>query len=148
LLREAGGESMDDDLVFVAAEGFGDPSRLDERSPETYLGYGRAKNFASPGGAEFDEPCVYVAPGSLRLKHWALSGDWTAGRQVSMLNRAGGRIAFRFHASDVHLVMWPRARGTSVPFGVLVDGEPPETGMGLTSTSKATEHRSHHGSIN
>ena len=45
--------------------------------------------------------------------------------------RAGGRIAFRFHARDVNLVMGPRARGASVPFRVLVDGEPPGDAHGL-----------------
>ena len=38
---------------------------------------------------------------------------------------------FRFHARDVNLVMGPRARGTSVPFRVLVDGEPPGDAHGL-----------------
>jgi hypothetical protein len=48
-----------------------------------------------------------------------------------VLNRADGRIVIRFHARDVHLVMGPRMRGTSVPFRVLVDGEPPGAGRGL-----------------
>ena len=48
-----------------------------------------------------------------------------------MLERADGRIAFRFHARDVHLVMGPRERGASVPFRVLVDGEPPGDAHGL-----------------
>ena len=48
-----------------------------------------------------------------------------------MLNGADGRIAFRFHARDVNLVMGPPARGASVPFRVLVDGEPPGDAHGL-----------------
>ena len=48
-----------------------------------------------------------------------------------MLNRADGRIAFRFHPRDVHLVMRQRERGTSVPLRVLVDGEPPSDDYGL-----------------
>jgi hypothetical protein len=50
----------------------------------------------------------YVAPDSLRLNQWALSGDWTIERRASVLNRADGRIAFRFHTRDVHLVMRQR----------------------------------------
>jgi thiol-disulfide isomerase/thioredoxin len=132
LLREAGGEDIGDDLVSVAPAGFeaqADWTNL--RSPETYLGYEQAQNFASPGGAAFDEPRSYAAPDSLRLNHWALSGDWTIERGASVLNRADGRVAFRFHARDVHLVMGPPARDTSVPFIVLVDGEPPGAARGL-----------------
>jgi thiol-disulfide isomerase/thioredoxin len=132
LLREAGGEGIGDDLVSVAADGFeaqADWTNL--RSPETYLGYEQAQNFASPGGAEPNEPRSYAAPDSLKLNHWALSGDWTIETRASVLNRADGRIAFRFHARDVHLVMGPRTRGTSVSFRVLADGEPPGDAHGL-----------------
>jgi thiol-disulfide isomerase/thioredoxin len=127
LLRDAGAEDVGDDVVAgLAADGFevqADWTNL--RSPESYLGYEQAQNFASPGGAAFDEPRTYVAPESLRLNHWALAGDWTIEPGACVLNRADGRIAFRFHARDVHLVMSPRPRGTLVPFQVLVDGEPP-----------------------
>jgi thiol-disulfide isomerase/thioredoxin len=132
LLREAGLERIADDVVSVALEGFeaqADWPNLE--TPETYLGYEQAQNFASPGGAELDEPRTYVAPDSLNLNEWALSGDWTVTRRASVLNRADGRIAFRFHARDVHLVMGPPARDTSVPFRVLVDGEAPGAAHGL-----------------
>jgi thiol-disulfide isomerase/thioredoxin len=132
LLREAGRDGVPDDLVSVAGHGFeaqADWANL--QSPETYLGYEQGWNFASPDRAELDAPHTYVAPESLKLNHWALSGDWTIERRACVLNRADGRIAFRFHARDVHLVMSPRARGTSVPFRVLVDGEPPGDAHGL-----------------
>jgi thiol-disulfide isomerase/thioredoxin len=132
LLREAGADDIGDDLVSVAPDGFeaqADWTNLG--SPETYLGYEQAQNFASPGAAEVDEPRTYVAPDSLKLNHWALSGDWTIERRASVVNRADGRIAFRFHARDVHLVIAPRERGTSVPFRVLVDGERPGAAHGL-----------------
>jgi thiol-disulfide isomerase/thioredoxin len=131
LLRDAGAESVGDDLVSVAADGFeaqADWTSLG--SPETYLGYEQAQNFASPAGDELDEPRTYAAPGSLKLNHWAVSGEWTIERGAIVLNRADGRIAFRFHARDVHLVMRPQA-GTSVPFRVLIDGEPPGDAHGL-----------------
>lgn len=47
-----------------------------------------------------------------------------------VLNEAGGRIVFRFHTRDVHLVMRSRA-GTVVPFHVLVDVEAPGAAHGL-----------------
>ena len=93
-------------------------------SPETYLGYEQAQNFASPGGAALDEPHVRRAR-SLGSTSGRSSGDWTIGAGRGVLTEAGGRIAFRFHARDVHLVLGPRERGASVPFRVLVDGEPP-----------------------
>ena len=132
LLRDAGGEGVGDDLVSVVPDGFeaqADWTNL--RSPETYLGYDQGQNFASPEGAELEEARDYAAPDSLRLNHWALSGDWTIESRASVLNRADGRIVFRFHARDVHLVMAPRPRDTSVPFRVLVDGEPPGDAHGI-----------------
>jgi thiol-disulfide isomerase/thioredoxin len=132
LLREAGRDGISDDLVSVADDGFeaqADWTNLE--SPETYLGYEQARGFASPAGMALDEAGSYVVPDSLNLNQWALSGDWTIERGASVLNRADGRIAYRFHARDVNLVMGPRARGTSVPFRVLVDGEPPGAAHGL-----------------
>jgi Thioredoxin like C-terminal domain len=41
-----------------------------------------------------------------------------------VLNMANGRIAYRFHARDLHLVMGPATRGTSVRFRVYLDGLP------------------------
>ena len=131
LLREAGRDGIGDDLVSIVPDGFeaqADWTNL--TSAETYLGYEQAQNFASPG-AELDEPRTYVVPDPLKLNHWALSGDWTIERRASVLNEPDGRIAFRFHARDVHLVMGPPARGTTVPFRVLVDGEPPGGDHGL-----------------
>jgi thiol-disulfide isomerase/thioredoxin len=132
LLRDAGATAVGDDLVSAAPEGFevqADWGNLE--SPETYLGYEQGRNFASPGGVGFDEPRTYTTPDSLRLNQWALAGDWTVARGAIVLNRADGRIAFRFHARDVHLVIGPRTRGESVPFQVRVDGQPPGDAHGL-----------------
>jgi thiol-disulfide isomerase/thioredoxin len=130
LLREAGRDGIGDDLVTVADDGF--EAQADWASlgtPETYLGYEQGQNFASPGGAELDLPRTFEAPAELDRNSWALTGDWTIGRRASVLNGADGRILFRFHARDVHLVMGPR--DTSIPFRVLVDGEPPGPVHGL-----------------
>jgi len=132
LLREAGRDGVGDELVSVddvGIEAQADWASLE--TPETYLGYAQAQNFASAGDAEFDEPRTYVAPDPLKLNQWGLSGDWTIERRASVLNHADGRIAFRFHARDVHLVMAPRERGTSVPFRVLIDGQAPGDAHGL-----------------
>jgi thiol-disulfide isomerase/thioredoxin len=132
LLREAGRDGIDDDLVSVAPDGLEAQADWDNLgSPETYLGYQQAERFASPNGAELGEPFNFVAPDPLGLNRWALSGDWTIESRAAVANGADGRILFRFHARDVHLVMGPRAPGTSVPFRVLVDGEPPAAAHGL-----------------
>jgi thiol-disulfide isomerase/thioredoxin len=120
------------DLVSVADEGFEAQADWDNlESPETYLGYEQAQNFASAGDSRLDEPHTYAAPDRLRLNQWALSGEWTIRPGASVLNGADGTIAFRFHARDVNLVLGPPARDASVAFRVLVDGEPPGAAHGL-----------------
>ena len=132
LLRDAGREGVSDDLVSVAPTGFevqADWAQLE--TPETYLGYEQAQNFDSTDGVGYGEARTYGVPDPLRLNRWALSGEWTIDRGSSVLNTADGRIAFRFHARDVHLVMGPRSPGMSVPFRALLDGEPPGESHGL-----------------
>jgi hypothetical protein len=131
LLAEAGVGGMDDDLVSVDAGGLeaaADWSSL--RSPENYVGYGRTRGFSSPEGAASDKPRMYELPARLRLNDWALSGDWTMKSEAVALNKANGRIAYRFHARDLHLVMGPAASGTAVRFRVLIDGQPPGAAHG------------------
>jgi len=99
------------------------------RTPETYVGYRRSANFGSPEPVALDEVSGYTLPADLRLNHWALAGDWTIGRENVALHRAGGSIAFRFHARDVHLVLSPGTSGP-VPFQVRIDGEPPRQSHG------------------
>ena len=146
LLGEAGRGSALPALVSVDARGVEAPADWRSlRSPETYVGHARAENFASPGGAKRDKRSAYAAPERLGLNHWALEGDWTMGRQATVLNAAHGRIVFRFHARDVHLVMGPSASGAPVRFRVLLDGLPPGPAHGLDVDAEgygvATQHR-------
>ncbi len=131
LLAEAGAGGRGDDLVSVDARGLeaaADWGSL--KSPEMYVGYGRTQNFTSPGGAVRDQPRAYALPARLRLNDWALSGDWTMKSEAAVLNKANGRIVYRFHARDLHLVMGPSTPGTSVKFRVLIDGQPPGAAHG------------------
>ena len=131
LLAEAGMSGFDQELVSVDAQGAEAPADWDSlRSVETYVGYERTEHFASPGGAKLDEACLYTAPERLRLNHWALAGEWTMGSEATVLHAANGRIAFRFHARDLHLVMGPATRGTSVRFRVFLDGQAPGAAHG------------------
>jgi thiol-disulfide isomerase/thioredoxin len=132
LLAESGVGGIGDDLVSVDARGLevaADWSSL--KSPENYVGYERTQNFASPGGAILDKARMYQLPARLRLNEWALSGDWTVKKEATALNKANGRIAYRFHARDLNLVMGPAAPGTSVRFRVLIDGRPPGAAHGI-----------------
>jgi thioredoxin family protein len=113
------------ELVSVDARGAEAPADWDSlRSPENYTGYARTENLASPGGAILGQRHACTAPPQLRRNHWALSGDWTMEQQATTLNAASGRIVYRFHARDLHLVMGPAAPATPVRFRVLLDGQP------------------------
>ena len=131
LLSEAGAKGVGRDLVSVDGQGLeAAADRGNLKSPENYVGYERTENFASPGGAVLATPRVYAVPAQLKLNHWALSGDSTMGKQATALNKPNGRIAYRFHARDVHLVMGPATPGTAVRFRVLIDGQPPGAAHG------------------
>jgi thiol-disulfide isomerase/thioredoxin len=112
---------------LVGVEGLGVEAEADWnnlRTTETYLGYERSDQFASPDRAALAERVAYELPERLRFNHWALSGEWTIGREKVMLEQAGGSIAYRFHARDAHLVLSPGAH-EAIPFRVRLDGEPP-----------------------
>jgi len=132
LLMEAGAGDIGDSLVSVEPRGFevaADWASL--KSPENYVGYERTEGFASPGGATRDKSHMYEVPGRLSRNNWALSGDWTIKRDAAELNKPNGRLVYRFHARDLHLVMGPATPRTSVKFRVLIDGQPPGAAHGL-----------------
>jgi len=106
------------------------PDEADLRSPETYVGYAKAENFASPDPVARDAPQTYRAYSKLWLNHWGLSGLWTVGGEFATLDQPSGRIVFRFHARDLHLVLGPSADGRPVRFRVTIDGAPPGASHG------------------
>jgi thiol-disulfide isomerase/thioredoxin len=117
----------------VSVEGIGDEAEADWDNlgtPETYLGYWRSAHFSSAGGAAYDQRRTYEIPDSLRLNHWALAGDWTIAAENIILERAGGAIAFRFHARDAHLVV-DRGSPEPIPFRVFLDGQAPGSDHGV-----------------
>ncbi|UVH55087.1 cytochrome c biogenesis protein DipZ [Variovorax paradoxus] len=126
LLAEAGRPVVPADTVSPEGQGTqAAPAVSPALSGETYLGYERAQSFASPGGIAKDRARVYPAASSLRANQWALSGEWTVESERAVLARANGRVAYRFHARDLHLVLGPSADGKPVRFKVLIDGKPP-----------------------
>jgi cytochrome c biogenesis protein CcdA/thiol-disulfide isomerase/thioredoxin len=124
LLAEAGRPATAP-LVKIKASGVEAAPEMSEiRSQETYIGYDRSENFASPGGVVDDASHVYAAP-ARQLNQWGLQGDWTIGPQQATLNAAGGAIFYRFHARDLHLVLGPAAGAEKIRFRVTLDGAPP-----------------------
>jgi thiol-disulfide isomerase/thioredoxin len=131
LLAEAGKTGVSTGVVAVNALGAEAASdMLNVGSPETYVGYERAENFISPGGAVQDTRHVYTAV-TPRLNEWAVSGDWTIGKEDAMLNESGGSIVYRFHARDLHLVLGPGPDGKAVRFRVTIDGTAPGANHGI-----------------
>jgi thiol-disulfide isomerase/thioredoxin len=126
LLAEAGTGGVGRDVTAVdpqGAEVAADWSHL--KSGENYVGYERTEGFASPGGVAGGGRRLYTVPARLRLNQWALSGDWAVASGAITLHKGGGRISYRFHARDLHLVMGPPSGGAPVRFRVLIDGHPP-----------------------
>jgi cytochrome c biogenesis protein CcdA/thiol-disulfide isomerase/thioredoxin len=82
------------------------------QSPETYIGYIRAKNFVSPGGFNEDAPQLYRAPARLELNEWALQGRWKDESQIATLLSAQGGLVYRFHARDCIWFWGRRARAS------------------------------------
>lgn len=126
LLREAGARNVAGGLIQADAKGVQQAPDMNEvQSPETYLGYQRAENFISTGTLATNQVANYPAAGNLALNHWTLEGQWNVGGQQATLNQRGGRIVYRFHARDLHLVLGPGADGKPVRFSVTVDGQAP-----------------------
>ena len=116
LLREAGGDGISDDLVPSLGEGFelqADWANLE--TPESYLGYEQAQSFASPGGARRNELRAYERRSSC-AEPVGSRRELDGRGKACVVDEAGGRIVFRFHARDVHLVMQPEGEAVrSVP---------------------------------
>jgi cytochrome c biogenesis protein CcdA/thiol-disulfide isomerase/thioredoxin len=132
LLEEANHTPLPQAATKIAASGTeAAPDSDDVQSPETYIGYARAQNFASPGGLNQDDPQLYRTPAGLNLNQWALAGRWKDEDQLATSLAAEGSISFRFHARDLHLVLGPGTKGNPVRFRVTIDGQAPGSDHGM-----------------
>ena len=126
LLAEAGNKDVEKGVVSVSESGaLAAADEANVKSPETYLGFMRAKNFASPETTVHEQDQLYSVPAGLELNQWALDGTWNIHDERAMLSAAGGKIVYRFHARDLHLVLAPGDDGKPVRFRVTIDGQPP-----------------------
>jgi thiol-disulfide isomerase/thioredoxin len=126
LLTEAGAHDLTaaaDSVHATGVEAAADGG--DVNSPETYIGYNRAANFVSPGGAVDDQLHLYRAPSELQLNQWALSGSWRVDGDRAVATHAGAGIVFRFQARDLHLVLGASDPSHPVRFRVTIDGRAP-----------------------
>jgi hypothetical protein len=115
------------------------------QSPETYVGYERAENFAGRGGESHDRVHTYTAPALLGLNQWGLAGAWNVGSEQATLAASTGTIVYRFHARDLHLVLGPGKGNKPVRFRVSIDGVAPGNAHGSDvmpdGTGTVTEQR-------
>jgi thiol-disulfide isomerase/thioredoxin len=126
LLRENGAASLNRETPGIVGTGIeAPPDFANVRSPETYVGYERTEHFASRERTVPDAPHDYSVPPDLSMNAWGLSGKWTIGRESAMSVTTGGRIVFRFHSRDLHLVLGPSKNGQPVRYKVTLDGAAP-----------------------
>jgi hypothetical protein len=135
LLRENGASLLDENTVRITADGPEAPPSEDVRSPETYVGYARSENFASPERMARGSQKTYTPPSRLALNHWGLGGSWNAGVESARLDSAPGKILFQFHSRDLHLVLGPAKNGTPIRFKVKLNGTAPGADHGSDSGS-------------
>jgi thiol-disulfide isomerase/thioredoxin len=130
LLTEAG-HPQSGALAAVDPRGFEAPADVRNLlTPENYIGYARAEGFASPGGAIRGRHTYRFPAVPLRLDEWALAGSWTISAESARADEPGARIAYRFHARDLHVVLGSHA-SSPVRFRVRIDGHPPGDAHGI-----------------
>jgi thiol-disulfide isomerase/thioredoxin len=113
LLRENGARDVSPSVVNVSGAGIEAPANFtDEESPETYVGSEKAERVAANGSA-------------LAVNQWRLSGPWSVGPESALLAQPHGKIAFRFHSRDLHLVLGSANGGAPVRYRVTLDGAAP-----------------------
>jgi len=138
LLRENGATGLDESTVRIAADGAEAPPSEDVRSPETYVGFARAENFASPERMARDSRKTYNPPANPALNQWGLGGSWNVGAESGKLESAPGKIVFRFHSRDLHIVLGPAKNGLPVRFKVKLNGVAPGDDHGSDSGADGT----------
>jgi thiol-disulfide isomerase/thioredoxin len=133
LLRENGATGLDESPVRISADGIEAPPGGDIQSPETYVGYERAEHFASPERMDRDSRRDYSLPATLSVNQWGLDGSWKVGAERAWLQATPGKIVFRFHSRDLHMVLGPAKNGKPIRFKVSLDGATPGENSGIDS---------------
>lgn len=143
LLAEAHGASLSStDPLSLQIQGVEAPPSTNIASPETYVGYVRQEGFVSIPEIQKDQTTSYQLPSPLSLNQWGFTGLWKMGPESSLAS-AHGKLAFRFRARDLHLVIGS-PEGKTIPFRVTLDGHAPGQDHGQdTDTNGVGEVKSH-----
>jgi hypothetical protein len=67
-----------------------------------------------------------------------LSGSWNIGGESAVLQAATGKMVFRFHSRDLHIVLSPTKAGRPARFKVTLDGLAPGNDCGSDSAPDGT----------
>ncbi|XGC79368.1 cytochrome c biogenesis protein DipZ [Bdellovibrio bacteriovorus] len=132
LLKEDGSTEMDSKLVQVEAKGVAAPAQFkDIKTPETYVGFRRAENRRLQPYLKQNQEETYVPVSPIYSNEWTMAGTWLIEEDSALLTKPGGRIHFKYHARDLHLVLGPKEPGAKIRFKVTIDGKPPGKDRGL-----------------
>lgn len=112
-------ELLSEDAPAVAMPIDNPRYRVQARTLETYLGYARIENFASPEKIARNTRAVYTAPPALARSEFAYIGAVTIGEEYATLFR-GSKLRFHFDAQNAFLVMRAPYAGT---ISVFLDGK-------------------------
>jgi thiol-disulfide isomerase/thioredoxin len=138
LVKENGAGGFDESPVTAPGTGVEAAPSNDERSPETYIGYRQAEHFASPEKVARDSRRTYSSPSAPSLNQWGLVGSWNVGPEAAVLQAAPGKVVFRFHSRDLHLVLAPTQDGKPVRFRATLDGAAPGENCGADTAPDGT----------
>ena len=89
--------------------------KMDDR-PKPTLAIPARRNFALPERMAPESRKTYTPPAWPALNQWGLGGAWNVGAESGKLVSAPGKILFRFHSRDLHMVLGPAKNGTPVRF--------------------------------
>jgi hypothetical protein len=139
LLKENGATGLDASTGIISGIGVeAAPDVRNESSPETYIGYRQSERFASPTRISQDASKIYSPPARLSLNQWGLSGPWNVGGERAELQGTSGKIIYRFHSRDLHMVLAPMNDRKPVHFKIRIDGAAPGDDCGSDSASDGT----------
>lgn len=111
LLKEAGASDVSSKIENPTYQ-------VNAKTPETYLGYGRIQNFASPEVIKKDTLGTYSAPKNLDNNQVAYAGNWNVMGEYANPQK-GASLTISFESKEVFLVM--RSKGVPAKVKVYVD---------------------------
>lgn len=100
LLQDNGAELDNQETIEISTDS------LSERTPEIYLGYLRATNFASEGRFDEDTLTAFEKKEYLELGEWSLGGEWIIRNDFIEID-GDGELELLFKGKDVYMVIEP-----------------------------------------